>query len=108
MNSEIAELRKKHSSKIVSLQMAFQKELVRVEQAYLNKIEWYKEHEKTMKEEHRLKTERRVTILNENSRLEIDRLTVIINQYREKLNKREHENRNLLVKIQIKTQELAE
>ena len=32
---------------------------------------------------------------------EIDRLTVLINLYKEKLNKRETENRNLLVELKI-------
>ena len=74
---------------------------MRVEEAYLNKIEWYKANEKAVIEEERIKADRRVNEVTETMKTEIERLTSIINLYKEKLNKRENENRNLLVELKI-------
>ena len=74
---------------------------MRVEEAYLNKIEWYKANESAITQEEQIKGEHRVEEMRLTMQAEIDRLTVLINLYKEKLNKRETENRNLLVEVKI-------
>ena len=74
---------------------------MRVEEAYLNKIEWFKSNEIAIKQEWTIKMEHALKEIKEVMQSEVDRLTVIINLYKEKLNRRETENRNLLVELKI-------
>lgn len=74
---------------------------MRVEEAYLNKIEWYKGREKAIIQEEQIKAEHRVEETRRVMQEEIDRLTVIINLYKEKLTRKEAENRNLLIELKI-------
>lgn len=81
--------------------MSYQKELMRVEEAYLNKIEWFKGNEVAIKQEWTIKLDHAVKEIKETMQDEISRLTIITNLYKEKLNRRETENRNLLVELKI-------
>lgn len=101
LKSEYTKLQNSYLEKLKDVQITYQKELMRVEEAYLNKIEWYKANEKAIIEEWEIKLERSVNDVKETMTLEISRLTSIINLYREKLNKRENENRNLLVDVKL-------
>lgn len=78
-----------------------QNETLRVEKAYLDKIEWYKTNENALREEEKIKTEHKVEEAKEPLNAEIDRLKVIIGLYKEKLTRREAENRNILVELKI-------
>ena len=81
--------------------MSYQKELMRVEEAYLNKIQWFKANEEAIKQELAIKMDAKIKETKAVMQSEIDRLTVIINLYKEKLTRRETENRNLLVELKI-------
>jgi len=74
---------------------------MRVEEAYMNKIAWFKANEEALKQEWTIKLEHAVRDTKELMQQEIDRLTVIINLYKEKLSRRETENRNLLIELKI-------
>lgn len=76
-------------------------ELMRVDEAYTNKIEWYKGREKAIIQEEQIKAEHRVEETRRFMQEENDRLTVIINLYKEKLTRKEAENRHLLVELKI-------
>ena len=78
-----------------------QNETLRVEKAYLDKIEWYKSNEIALKEEKEIYTEHKVEEAKEVLKAEIARLHVIISLYKEKLTRREGENRNILVELKI-------
>lgn len=54
-----------------------------------------------LKQEWAIKMESKVTETKHQMQGEIDRLTIIINLYKEKLVRRETENRNLLVELKI-------
>jgi len=74
---------------------------MRVEEAYINKIEYYKAREPALIQEEQIKGEHKVEDTRLIMQTEIDRLTVMINLYKDKLNRRESENRNLLVELKI-------
>lgn len=78
-----------------------QNETLRVEKAYLDKIEWYKTQEKAIREEEKIKGDHRVEEAKDVMKAEIDRLNVLITLYKEKLTRRESENRNILVELKI-------
>lgn len=88
-------------TKIESVQLSLQKETLRVEKAYLDKIEWYKTNEKAVREEEKIKADHRVEEALQVKQVEIDRLIMTINLYKEKLTRRESENRNILVELKI-------
>lgn len=67
----------------------------------MEKIEYYESHEKVVRKEEWIKGENKVEKTRVQLQSEIDRLTVMINLYKEKLNRRETENRNLLVELKI-------
>lgn len=67
----------------------------------MNKIEYYKAREPAIIQEEQIKGDNRVEKTRVTMQAEIDRLTVMINLYKEKLNRRETENRNLLVELKI-------
>lgn len=52
-------------------------------------------------EQWEIKCEHRVREAEHKKQVEIDRLTVIINLYKEKLTRKESENRNLLVELKV-------
>jgi len=83
------------------VQLSLQKETLRVEKAYLDKIEWYKTNEKAVREEEKIKADHRVEEALQVKQVEIDRLIMTINLYKEKLTRRESENRNILVELKI-------
>jgi len=83
------------------MRFSYQTELMRVEEAYINKIEYYKAREPALIQEEQIKGEHKVEDTRLIMQTEIDRLTVIINLYKDKLNRRESENRNLLVELKI-------
>ena len=60
LKSENASMHSKYLTKIESIQLSLQNETLRVEKAYLDKIEWYKMHEKALREEERIKADHRV------------------------------------------------
>ena len=101
LKSENANMHKKYLTKIESVQLSLQKETLRVEKAYLDKIEWYKTNEKAIREEEKIKADHRVEEAKGTLNAEIDRLAEIINLYKEKLTRRESENRNILVELKI-------
>ena len=72
---------------------------MRVEEAYMNKIAWHEAHEKAVVQEERVKGDHRVEEAKYGLQSEVDRLTVMVNLYKEKLTRRETENRNLLVEV---------
>ena len=74
---------------------------MRVEEAYLNKITWHEARETAAVQEERVKADHRVEETKYGLQSEIDRLTVMINLYKEKLTRRETENRNLLVEVKL-------
>jgi len=94
-------MQKDFLARIQELSLNHQKEVMRVEEAYLNKIEWYKANESAILQEEQIKCEHRVDETRLTMQTEIDRLTVLINLYREKLSKRETESRNSLVEVKI-------
>jgi len=101
LKAENSSTQKRFITRIEEIQVSYQKELMRVEEAYLNKIRWYKTNEEALKQEWALKLDHAVKETKETMQIEIDRLTVIINLYKEKLNRRETENRNLLVEYKM-------
>ena len=101
LKSENASMHKKYLTKIESVQLSLQKETLRVEKAYLDKIEWYKNNEAALKEEINIKIEHKVEEAKDQMQAEIDRLNEIINLYKAKLTRRESENRNILVELKI-------
>ena len=101
LKSENASIQKKYLAKIESIQLNLQQETLRVEKAYLDKIEWYKTNENAIREEERIKADHRVEEIISQKQAEIDRLQVTINLYKEKLTRRESENRNILVELKI-------
>lgn len=94
-------MHKKYLTKIESVQLSLQKETLRVEKAYLDKIEWYKTNEKAMREEEKIRADHRVMDVEATWKAEVERQLVIINLYKEKLTRRESENRNILVELKV-------
>ena len=78
-----------------------QKETLRVEKAYLDKIEWYKNELNAKEEEIKIRIEHKVEEAKDQMQAEIDRLNEIIELYKAKLTRRESENRNILVELKI-------
>ena len=74
---------------------------MRIEKAYLEKIEWYKSNINVINQQWEIKCEHRVREAEHKKQIEIDRLTVIINLYKEKLIRKESETRNLLVELKV-------
>ena len=60
LKSENANMHSKYLTKIESIQLSLQNETLRVEKAYLDKIEWYKMNEKALREEEKIKADHRV------------------------------------------------
>lgn len=54
-----------------------------------------------MREEEKIKADHRVDEALQGKQVEIDRLQMTINLYKEKLTRRESENRNILVELKI-------
>lgn len=67
----------------------------------MNKIEYLKEQTVKIKEEWEVKLNFRVAEKKEELDVEITRLTVLINLFKDKLARRENENRSLLTEIKI-------
>ena len=94
-------LHKKYLDQIKEIQLSYQKEQMRVEEVYLNKIEYMKAQEKALIEEWTIKCQHKVEDKKAQMQSEIERLTVIINLYKEKLTRKENENRNIMVELRI-------
>ena len=60
LKSENTSMQKKYLTKIESVQLSNQRETLRVERVYFEKIEWYKTQEKAMRDEEAIKGDHKV------------------------------------------------
>ena len=85
--------------RLTQVQDSFVKDMREMEEFFLNeKSQWETEKEIIVKKEE-VKTLKRIEEVKIELNVEIDRLTVLVNIYKEKLTRREQENRNLLVEL---------
>ena len=79
---------------------------MKMEESYISKIQYFEKREPVIKEEQRYHWEHKLRDQNDVKDKEIQRLTIIINVYKEKLARRESENRNITTKYRIELDKL--
>jgi len=99
LKSEKEAMHVKYEKQIGEIMDSYHREQARVEEVYINKIEYLKEQIVAIKKEWEVKLNFRVAEKKEELESEISRLTVLINLFKDKLARRENENRSLLSEI---------
>ena len=96
LKTENKEIQEKFIAQITKNNTGYQKEIIRVEEAYSNKIEWYKANEQAIRQENKIELHYQMDMLRKEKQKEIDKLTVIANLYKEKLDRKLAELRTLI------------
>lgn len=79
---------------------------MRVEEAYINKIEGYKVNETALIKEWEIRVKHKESEIRAMWESEERRLTLQVNLYKEKLSKRENENRVIRVDLKIEREKV--
>lgn len=96
LKTENREIQEKFIAQMTKNNTGYQKELIRVEEAYSNKIEWYKANEQAIRQEFKIELAYQLDMHRKEKQKEIDKLTVIANLYKEKLDRKLAELRTLI------------
>lgn len=88
-------------TRLSQVQGSFVKDMAKLEEFYLNEIEILKTEKITIIKKHETEINIEVEQIKKELYIEIERITVLVNIYKEKLVKKTTEIRNLLVELHL-------